>query len=403
MLDDENGKDKPMHLADEINQLKGSIRLHPIMSLRTAYRNLEILGYCLEGNSRVLYNRFTNAKFNYNHHPDAINYERIAICLKNIVYALMKEVYKLLPVQIPLNNSSCEPVSCIFASGSETKSEKLLILIHGMGAVRAGQWSRRLMINQSLQAGSQLPFILTAQNRGFHVIVTNTNQNVDMESEIGLVRGSDTPEEHVSYVWHNFIKNSEYQSIFIVAHSYGGKVIMDLVRKEKCVRDKVTAMALTDSVHTVKPVDNNTAVWLNRNCVNYVTSDNPVDSFELSKRYDCQRRSAGTLVHEETSWKAMTCIFKFFQSAQKQESTSLDNLQQSVKQKLPNSSEEDDKHKTTDILSTTEGLATEGFITFDSRTYVKWKGKENKEIADIDVLNNSDSSTNVRFYLILAI
>lgn len=40
-----------------------------------------------------------------------------------------------------------------------TNQDKLLVLIQGSGVVRAGQWARRLIVNQDLDSGTQIPFI----------------------------------------------------------------------------------------------------------------------------------------------------------------------------------------------------------------------------------------------------
>jgi len=57
-------------------------------------------------------------------------------------------------------------------------NDKLLILIHGSGAVRAGQWARALCINESLEIGSVLPYIREAKKAGYGVIVCNPNDNI---------------------------------------------------------------------------------------------------------------------------------------------------------------------------------------------------------------------------------
>ena len=52
-----------------------------------------------------------------------------------------------------------------------TEREVLLVLVQGSGVVRAGVWSRRLLINEGLAAGSQVPLIEEAQARGWGVLV----------------------------------------------------------------------------------------------------------------------------------------------------------------------------------------------------------------------------------------
>lgn len=56
-----------------------------------------------------------------------------------------------------------EPKSFIFMSEDAlVNPDKLLVLIHGNGVVRAGQWARRLIINEDLDSGTQIPYIKRA-------------------------------------------------------------------------------------------------------------------------------------------------------------------------------------------------------------------------------------------------
>lgn len=65
-----------------------------------------------------------------------------------------------------------EPIGFIYLSPDALSNpSKLLVLIQGSGVVRAGQWARRLIINQDLNSGTQIPFI----ERAMQVEVTTTN------------------------------------------------------------------------------------------------------------------------------------------------------------------------------------------------------------------------------------
>ena len=70
-----------------------------------------------------------------------------------------------------------EPQGYIFRSEDALQNENLMVLIHGSGAVRAGQWTRKLIINENIDTGSQFPYIRRAMADGFGVIVMNTNLN----------------------------------------------------------------------------------------------------------------------------------------------------------------------------------------------------------------------------------
>ena len=44
----------------------------------------------------------------------------------------------------------------MFVSEDVDTNDKMLVLIHGAGVVRAGQWTRKLIINNSLEHGTQV-------------------------------------------------------------------------------------------------------------------------------------------------------------------------------------------------------------------------------------------------------
>ena len=62
-----------------------------------------------------------------------------------------KEVYRLLETQGGLERldvGSEDPKSFIFCSPEIRTKKRIVILIHGGGVVRAGQWARRLIFNE---------------------------------------------------------------------------------------------------------------------------------------------------------------------------------------------------------------------------------------------------------------
>lgn len=62
-----------------------------------------------------------------------------------------------------------EPKSFIYMSEDAlTNPEKIMVLIQGSGVVRAGQWARRLIINEDLNSGTQIPFINRAKEVGVY-------------------------------------------------------------------------------------------------------------------------------------------------------------------------------------------------------------------------------------------
>ncbi|XP_060617768.2 cotranscriptional regulator ARB2A isoform X5 [Anolis sagrei] len=284
------------------------------------------------------------------------------------VYELLEEECHLKKVLIPVDAVESEPKSFIFMSeDAMTNPDKLMVLIHGSGVVRAGQWARRLIINEDLDSGTQIPYIKRAIEEGYGVIVLNPNENyIEVEktkAQVQLspdssdepaekrerkdkiqrdtkkrrdfyekyrnpqkekettqlyIRENGSPEEHAIYVWDHFISQSAAENVFFVAHSYGGLAFVELmIQRETEVKNKVTAVALTDSVHNVWHQEAGKTIreWMRENCCNWVSSSEPLDTSVESMLPDCPRVSAGTERHELTSWKSHASIYRFFREA----------------------------------------------------------------------------------------
>ncbi|MGH0160293.1 UNVERIFIED_CONTAM: hypothetical protein FKN15_042336 [Acipenser sinensis] len=67
----------------------------------------------------------------------------------------------------------------------------------------------------------------TKKRRDFYEKYRKPQQ--ERETEQIPIRENSSPEEHVVYVWDNFISKSSAKNIFFVAHSYGGLSFVELV------------------------------------------------------------------------------------------------------------------------------------------------------------------------------
>ncbi|KAM4708146.1 cotranscriptional regulator ARB2A [Discoglossus pictus] len=310
--------------------------------------------------------------FNYRedlHRWNQKRYEALGEIITKHVYELLEKDCNLQKVYLPVDATETEPKSFIFMSkDAMTNPDKMLVLIHGSGVVRAGQWARRLIINEDLDSGTQIPYIKKAMKEGYAVIVLNPNENYievekskpqaqqpspdssdepaekrerrdriyrdtkkrrdfyekyrnpqkEKETVQLFIRDNGSPEEHALYVWDNFISKALAENVFFVAHSYGGLAFVELmIQREADVKSKVTAVALTDSVHNVWHQEASKSIreWMRETCCNWVSSCEPLDTSVESMLPDCPRVSAGTERHELTSWKSFQSIFKFFNDA----------------------------------------------------------------------------------------
>ncbi|XP_071658733.1 cotranscriptional regulator ARB2A isoform X4 [Patagioenas fasciata] len=219
--------------------------------------------------------------FNYRedlHRWNQKRYEALGEIITKYVYELLQKECHLKKVTLPVDATESEPKSFIFMSEDAlTNPDKLLVLIHGNGVVRAGQWARRLIINEDLDSGTQIPYIKRATEESYGVIVLNPNENYievektkaqvqpssdssdepaekrerkekiqketkkrrdfyekyrnpqkEKETTQMYIRDNGSPEEHAIYVWDHFISQSAAENVFFVAHSYGGLAFVEL-------------------------------------------------------------------------------------------------------------------------------------------------------------------------------
>nr|XP_006811666.1 PREDICTED: putative protein FAM172B-like [Saccoglossus kowalevskii] len=106
--------------------------------------------------------RFEFNEFKNDHRQNQKRYEALGELITEYVYELL-EKENLKKVTIPLEPSDEEITSFFYMSeDAMSNPDKLMVIIHGTGVVRAGQWSRKLIINNNLDSGTQIPYIRKA-------------------------------------------------------------------------------------------------------------------------------------------------------------------------------------------------------------------------------------------------
>lgn len=217
------------------------------------------------------------------------------------VYKLLEE-HGLHRIYIPKDVPQ-EQASFIYSTQKDLKSpKKLLVLIHGSGVVRVGQWARKLIINDpGLKAGTVLPYIDEARKLGYEVLITNTNLNryTTNDGRSGTIKGSESPTKHALTVWDEIIKPAQPEAIGIVAHSFGGVVAVDIANaRYDYFKNRVFAVGMTDSVHFGGKIPEE----LRARGRNWVTSRKPLDELIKAKGDDVPRHSAGRAIIKIIRW-----------------------------------------------------------------------------------------------------
>ncbi|XP_074650617.1 cotranscriptional regulator ARB2A-like [Tubulanus polymorphus] len=264
----------------------------------------------------------TGEPFIFNVRPEGVSYnqrryEALGEIVTEYVFDLLENELELERMDLPVDALDMEAVTFLYMSPGAMLREKAMILVHGDGVVRAGQWSRKLIINEGLDIGSQIPFIKRAMSEGYGVFVMNTNQCRQLvNGKDKTVRGCSCPEEQMVYVWDRFIlPSTDIKHVFIVAHSYGGMASLYMLHQRRDHLEKFAALALTDSAHNILHLGGDASLMqlLREKICNWVSSDLDLDEPVAEIQFkECKCVSAGTTKHEETSWKAFHSIFKWF-------------------------------------------------------------------------------------------
>ncbi|XP_073200584.1 cotranscriptional regulator ARB2A isoform X8 [Lepidochelys kempii] len=238
--------------------------------------------------------------FNYRedlHRWNQKRYEALGEIITKYVYELLEKECHLKKVTLPVDATESEPKSFIFMSEDAlTNPDKLMVLIHGSGVVRAGQWARRLIINEDLDSGTQIPYIKRAIEEGYGVIVLNPNENyIEVEKTKAQVQlssdSSDEPAEKRE-------------------------------RKDKIQKETKKRRDFYEKYRNPQKEKETLQLYI-RNCCNWVSSSEPLDTSVESMLPDCPRVSAGTERHELTSWKSFPSVFKFFSEASEAKNSSV--------------------------------------------------------------------------------
>jgi hypothetical protein len=279
------------------------------------------------------------------HWVNQIHYDALGDIIVKHIQEMMVKDYGLKEILLPLAKPPTEtegespkkpytgPFNNIFVSDDWNTCDKLMLLIQGSGAVRAGQWARALCINENLDLGTILPYLKKCKELGFGVIVFNPNLNYDYETpplvlrknmltmqkvniklpEKVKIKHNSNPHKHDLYVWDNFVRLAKAKIIAAVAHSAGGDGACAVVRsREEEVAKRLCGIAFTDSVHGVWRRDEESVKhFIQKRCRNWVRSNQPLDTKVGKPEYDCLQVSAGHEKHEYTSGVAIASVFDF--------------------------------------------------------------------------------------------
>ncbi|KAJ1366728.1 hypothetical protein KIN20_027482 [Parelaphostrongylus tenuis] len=268
---------------------------------------LKDLGYHFDQNGE--FRRISdNGRFIFTNQED---YEKLGCAMTNELYSILENQCGLVRIDVTVgvedeHNNLRNYRSFVYASRGFRDKSTVVLIIHGSGAVRPGQWSRRLILNEGLNVGSQVPYIQRAHDNDWGVILCNTNTS---EEFCGY------PQQHLRAVYDQLLSGTtSIQRVLVVAHSRGGQDFV-LAFPHFKNDDRIVAVCLTDSINFEMPhclteeANSKGPVFINwiANSDIRQTCGSDGDMVDVFSRV--HQIYAGTTEHERTSYSALNSVF----------------------------------------------------------------------------------------------
>jgi len=238
-----------------------------------------------------------------------------------VVEGVRAEIYKRMTEQyglerVDLHGEPSEENVPVFMTPGLIESEKpLLIIICGSGAVSPGMWTRKVSVKSSLEEGSALPDIEEAQKHGYNVLLMNPNCRALMGNSAIA-----SPEEHALYMWKRFVEPCHAKQIALFVHSYGGVLALELLKHAEETPEllsRIKTMVMTDAVHHQNMDKYPLAkafVQDKSKVINWVASDEALDTPIGEGRSGIFCKSSGHTQHEWTTYSARNALWPFLVS-----------------------------------------------------------------------------------------
>eukprot|EP00697_Spironema_sp_BW2_P011847 gnl/Spiro4/2771_TR1348_c0_g1_i1.p2 gnl/Spiro4/2771_TR1348_c0_g1~~gnl/Spiro4/2771_TR1348_c0_g1_i1.p2 ORF type:complete len:265 (-),score=50.94 gnl/Spiro4/2771_TR1348_c0_g1_i1:232-1026(-) len=247
--------------------------------------------------------------------------------------------YGFRQLYLPLDCDEEPRVNILVSPNALTTTGKVLVLLQGSGDIRAGMWSRQLVLNNSIREGSMIPYIERARNEGYEVVICNPNLNEgkfeesddpDDEPALFPIPENDSPRNHLMYVWNHVLMKAPCSEVYIMAHSFGGQTSFHLIAEARPDDfQRLKRIAFSDSTHQLhmfrNKLNQQKRDWIARNTLNFVVSALPVGQrLHFTLVEGCCVVSAGTLHHQSTTNCAIDTAFRFFSGEFVPESQDMD-------------------------------------------------------------------------------
>ncbi|KAI9322310.1 hypothetical protein BX666DRAFT_1893688 [Dichotomocladium elegans] len=292
---------------------------------------IEGFGYIVKDNGAVR-SKETDEKYNFEYHykDRALNELRYAAFI-DLIGNLVEDKLQASPLNfqkaiIPVNaDPAKDPFTYIYMTPKAmTTTDKLLFLIPGNNT-RIGQWSKRVMCDETIYSGSMLDVSRRAIEKGYEVMILNPNgiywydnkaQEMPPKTHMNFITVPEngSPEEHCCYVLRNFILKSKANRIAAITVGWGGYNLTEMLNENgDFFKNRVLAVAMADSTHSsdlIKGDDKRS--WMRNHVVNWAVSTETALGKPLNdNRFGCECLSSGLEISDFTLPTCIDLMWRF--------------------------------------------------------------------------------------------
>ncbi|KAI8084660.1 Arb2 domain-containing protein [Halteromyces radiatus] len=205
-----------------------------------------------------------------------------------------------------------------------TTTGKLLLLIPGTGT-RIGQWSRRVLSEESIQAGSMLNMVNKAKEYDYEVIIFNPNtilwydnapqylSPLQSSKTWSSIPGNESPENHCQYVFRHFVSQTQAEKIGIIGLGWAGHCFTELLNEHFDIfKSKVVGVALANSNHSSRLIHgDDKRAWLDDHTVNWNLNSNEIAESVFDAEFGCKCINSDAELPDYVLWQCTDDMMKF--------------------------------------------------------------------------------------------
>uniref|UniRef100_A0A0K0CTP0 Alpha/beta hydrolase n=1 Tax=Angiostrongylus cantonensis TaxID=6313 RepID=A0A0K0CTP0_ANGCA len=186
-----------------------------------------------------------NGRFVFTNQED---YEKLGNVMTTELYSILVNQCGLERLKSKMNTKICantgvlSTLPVIFATSPLYFLSFTAVVQYDLGN-GLGEANLRLILNEGLNVGSQIPYIQRAHNNDWGVILCNTNTDENFR---------EYPRQHLRAVYDQLLSGTSIQRILVVAHSRGGQDFAYAFPYFKN-DERFVVVSLTDSLHFKMP------------------------------------------------------------------------------------------------------------------------------------------------------